>query len=152
ERTLPRPTGADARDHPAVGAVSCEGSWDNGSLDDTPEPRYSHTAVWTGTQMIVWGGIDSTRYHNNGNRYDPATDTWSPVSLAGAPAPRSGHAAGPTGKQMLVWGSWAGSFHNTGGRYDPYTDTWSPASLIGAPAARYFHTAIWTGTQMIVWG
>ncbi len=23
-----------------------------------PEARYYHTAVWTGTTMIVWGGVD----------------------------------------------------------------------------------------------
>jgi len=24
---------------------------------NVPSPRYQHTAVWTGTQMVVWGGL-----------------------------------------------------------------------------------------------
>ena len=29
-------------------------TWDNGLLDDVPEPRFGHTAVWTGNLMVVW--------------------------------------------------------------------------------------------------
>src|SRR6185436_238044 len=56
-------------------------TWDNGSLDDGPDPRSGHTAVWTGSVMIVWGG-------NGGARYDPATDTWTATSTVNAPSAR----------------------------------------------------------------
>ena len=42
-------------------------------------PVATGTAVWTGTEMIVWGGKDS------GSRYNPATDTWTPTSTINAP-------------------------------------------------------------------
>ncbi|HJQ98836.1 MAG TPA: kelch repeat-containing protein, partial [Candidatus Polarisedimenticolaceae bacterium] len=113
--------------------------------------RSGHTAVWTGTEMIVWGGIISTgTSSDDGARYDPSSNTWHAVTMAGAPSPRFQHTAVWTGSRMIVWG---GSGSNTGGQYDPETDTWSATSTaIGVPAARSAHTAVWTGSQMIVWG
>jgi hypothetical protein len=33
-------------------------SWTATSTTNAPDGRYSPTAVWTGSQMIVWGGTD----------------------------------------------------------------------------------------------
>jgi hypothetical protein len=52
-------------------------TWHNGSLD-LPAPLTHHTAVWTGSEMIVWGGFVSPK--DSGARYDPATDTWSALA------------------------------------------------------------------------
>src|SRR5206468_3557498 len=85
-----------------------------------------HTAVWTGTEMIVWGG-EYGSYRNVGGRYDPAGDSWSSTSLIGAPTGRSRHTAIWTGVDMVVWGGAAGSTDdNSGGRYDPAADLWTP--------------------------
>ena len=35
-----------------------------------------HTAVWTGSEMIVWGGFDGG-YLNDGGRYNPAANSWT---------------------------------------------------------------------------
>ena len=133
-----------------AGGVECQ--------DDTwrptagpPDPRTAHTAVWTGTEMIVWGGNLSPNRSNTGGRYDPATDTWAATSLDGAPSARSSHTAVWTGTEMIVWGG-GFPFTITGGRYDPATDTWMATSVVGAPSARSSYTAVWTGTEMIVWG
>ena len=32
-------------------------SWIATSLSDAPSPRDSQTAVWTGSEMIIWAGI-----------------------------------------------------------------------------------------------
>ena len=116
---------------------------------NVPEARASHTAVWTGTEMIVWG------YGNTGGRYKPSTNTWSPTSTgANVPEARYQHTAVWTGTEMIVWGGWGfGHDLNTGGRYKPSTDTWTPTSTgTNVPEARSGHTAVWTGTEMIVWG
>jgi N-acetylneuraminic acid mutarotase len=123
-----------------------------------PSYRTGHSAVWTGRQMIVWGGQDSRIYPainlSDGGRYDPAADSWSPLAGAGAPAARSFHTAVWTGREMIVWGGSSGSFTdaNSGGRYDPVADAWSPTTTVGAPDPRAGQTAIWTGSEMIVWG
>jgi len=131
-------------------------SWTPTSTATAPSVRGDHTAVWTGAEMIVWGGSDNTFYPpylNTGGRYNPATDAWTTLSNAGAPAARAGHTAVWTGTEMMVWGGQdSGGFLNTGGRYNPTADTWGTTSTAGAPSARYEHTAVWTGTEMIVWG
>jgi N-acetylneuraminic acid mutarotase len=139
---------------PSSGGSSVAGAWENGILDDVPDPRSGNTAVWTGSVMIVWGGGTSgSTYFNTGGRYDPSTDTWQPMSTTGAPSPRSGHVAVWTGNAMLVWGGSVDStVFNTGGRYDPVTDTWSPMTTTNAPAARSGATAVWSGSEMIVYG
>ena len=42
------------------------------------QARRFHTAVWTGSEMIVWGGYYASYPYrlNTGGRYDPATDNW----------------------------------------------------------------------------
>jgi len=134
----------------------------NGCIDETwtatrnlnaPSARDLHTAVWTGSEIIVWGGSDGN-YFNTGRRYDPATDMWIATSTINAPAGRFGHTAVWTGTEMIVWGGFGGdpSDLNTGGRYDPGNDSWIPTSTSNAPSARFAHTAVWTGNEMIVWG
>jgi hypothetical protein len=119
--------------------------WGPVTLDGAPSPRTGHTAVWTGNEMIVWGGNGS----NSGARYDPYGDAWVATSLIGAPEGRSSHTAVWTGNEMLVWG---GGGSNTGARYDPDLDRWVATSLTGAPEGRSRHTAVWTGDEMVVWG
>jgi N-acetylneuraminic acid mutarotase len=121
--------------------------------NEVPEPRSGHTAVWTGSEMIVWGGESAAGVESTGGRYVPATDTWTFTSTAGAPA-LTLHTAVWTGTKMIVWGGYSPSvLTGTGGQYDPSTDSWTPTSTkANAPAGRKGHTAVWTGTEMIVWG
>ena len=40
------------------------------SIVNAPMARDSHTAVWTGTEMIVWGGVNqATGWMNTGGVY-----------------------------------------------------------------------------------
>ena len=112
------------------------GAWTQLSTVNAPAGQYGHSAVWTGTDMIIWPGA---------KKYDPVNDTWTPISTNGAPS------NGPsvwTGAEMLTWGGGT----NQGGRYNPYSDTWTPVSTTNAPSARAINTIIWTGEKMIVWG
>ena len=80
-----------------------------------PSARYIHTAVWTGSELIVWGGGNGA---NTGGRYDPAGDSWMPLSNTDAPGPRNAHTAIWTGSEMIVWGGMSnvGSNFDDGGR------------------------------------
>jgi len=110
--------------------------------------------VWTGAELIVWGGYNGSTYVATGGRYDPVSNAWANVSLVGAPSARYEHTAVWTGAEMIVWGgsNGNGSFLSTGARYLPLTDTWTATTSPTAPTGRYFHTAVWTGTEMIIWG
>jgi N-acetylneuraminic acid mutarotase len=133
----------------------CTGdTWTPTTLYNAPKARASHTAVWTGSEMIVWGGI-STRNGTGGRggRYNPSTDSWTDTSTTNAPAHRKYHTAVWTGSEMIVWGGQNNDGAvKTGGRYNPSTDSWTATSTTNAPEGRFFHTAVWTGTEMIVWG
>jgi N-acetylneuraminic acid mutarotase len=126
-------------------------TWAPISAANAPSARSNHTAVWTGSEMIVWGG-SAANHFNTGGRYDPTADTWTATSTSDAPAGRSGHTAVWTGSEVIVWGGGQGAGLNTGGTYNPATNSWMPTSMANAPATRYVHTAVWTGTEMIVWG
>jgi hypothetical protein len=135
------------------GVTGCiEDTWTAMSTTNAPSPRFGHTAVWTGSEMIVWGGWNGTDYFNTGARYNPSTDSWTATSTTNAPTARFSHTAVWTGLEMIVWGGNSGLDTNTGGRYDPGTDIWTPTSTTNAPDARELQTAVWTGTEMIVWG
>ena len=94
----------------------------------------NHTAVWTGSEMIVWGGYgENGTPMNSGGKYNPATDSWTPVSDGDARQQRSIHTAIWTGSEMIVWGgTHRGNNLQTGGRYNPATDSWSPITLANA--------------------
>jgi hypothetical protein len=129
---------------------TCIDAWAATSTGNAPTAREWHTAVWTGTEMIVWGGWGN--YLNTGGKYNPATDSWTVTSTTNAPAPRARHTAVWTGTEMVIWGGIDPNYLDTGGRYNPITDTWVATSTTNAPSARLLHTAVWTGTEMIVWG
>jgi uncharacterized repeat protein (TIGR01451 family) len=127
-------------------------TWTAITTTNAPSGRNMHTAVWTGSEMLVWGGYGSGARLNDGGGYEPSTDTWTAITTANGPTGRSGHSAVWTGSEMLVWGGDDGGYSNTGGRYDPSTDTWTPISTTNAPSARERHTGVWTGSEMLVWG
>jgi N-acetylneuraminic acid mutarotase len=84
-------------------------SWKATSTTGAPPAASGHTAVWTGSRMIVWGGYSREGWRSTGGVYDPATDTWTLTSLSGAPSGRGYHTAVWTGSRMIVWGGWDGS-------------------------------------------
>jgi len=139
---------------PALPESTCtDDSWTPTNPSGAPIGRYGHSAVWTGTELIVWGGRNVNSFLNTGSRYDPATASWTPTSTSGAPSPgRIDHSAVWTGTEMIVWGGGDDTPRQNGGRYNPTSNTWLATPLTGAPTPRRWHFAFWTGTEMLVWG
>src|SRR5437773_8207243 len=79
-------------------------SWRATTTTNAPTARSVHTAVWTGSEMIVWGGGGDSVYLNTGGRYNPSTDSWTATTTTNAPDGRSNHTAVWTGSEMIVWG------------------------------------------------
>lgn len=121
---------------------------------EPPDPRFGHVAVWTGAEMVVFGGANFNRSFGNGARYFPATDSWLPLPATGAPSPRNLASAVWSGLDVIVFGGQApsGTMAPDHARYRPSSDAWTPLPAANAPSGRYFHTAVWTGTSMIVFG
>src|SRR5439155_22846322 len=119
-----------------------------------PSRRSQFAAVWTGTEMVVWGGVtDGGLELNDGARYNPETDTWTPMSDASGLEPRMEPTGIWTGEEFIVFGGMkftGGQFSfGDGARYLPITDTWTPLPTDNGPGGRTGHTAVWTGERML---
>jgi N-acetylneuraminic acid mutarotase len=131
-----------------------EDTWSPTSLTNAPSPRSLHSAVWTGSRMVVWGGGVASGISATGGQYDPTTNSWTSVSTAGAPSARGTHAAVWNGSRMLVWGGTItnSGTTNTGGSYDPSADAWTAISTTNAPPGQPYPLSVWTGNLMLVYG
>jgi hypothetical protein len=103
-------------------------------------PRFGATAVWTGRDVLIWGGqggLDTT--FADGAAYDPATRRWRLLAAAPIEA-RTSHQAVWTGSEMIVWGGFArccpidSVIHDpAAAAYDPATDRWRRISDVPPP-------------------
>lgn len=129
-------------------------NWSAIPATGAPSKRSYATAVWSGSEVIVWGGWTNPAVYGDGGRFNPSTGAWTQTSSSGSPAARYLHSALWTGSKMIIWGG-ANSGNvafGDGGLFDPASNSWTNVASAGAPAARYGHAAVWTGTEMIVWG
>lgn len=122
--------------------------WSAMSDIGAPVGRAYHTAVWTGSEMIVWGGNnnDGNGAPDSGGKYNPAYDSWKTISPINSPTYCTFHSAIWTGTEMITWGCYSNK------KYNPDSDSWKSISTIGAPTDIFSCSVTWTGSEMIVWG
>ena len=116
---------------------ACADAWTATSTTNAPLGRDFHTAVWTGSEMIVWGGISNgfPEVLNTGGRYNPSTDSWTATSTHQRAQCRRDHTAIWTGSEMIVWAGFDGSTRvNTGA-------VQSRRRIVGPPRAPPTHPA-----------
>ena len=65
--------------------------------------RTDFTAIWTGTEMIIWGGYSGGAL-TLGGRFNPTSGTWTNVTGVGGPTARFDHTAVWTGTEMIIYG------------------------------------------------
>src|SRR5438552_14716649 len=116
-------------------------TWTATSVISAPDGRQFQTAVWTGSEVIVWGGnANPGGFFNTGGRYSSDTDSWVATSTSNAPTARWLYKAVWTGSEMIVWGGAGCGFANcdlnTGGRYNPATASWTATTTTNAPHGR----------------
>ncbi len=130
------------------------GTWQAIATAGAPSGRNLHTAVWTGTEVIIFGGIDTAlNPFGNGAIYNPATNTWRPLATAGAPSARGQASAAWTGSKMIVFGgNNVSTLFNDGALFDPVTNTWTPMSTTNAPFGGFSHRSVWVGGKFYVFG
>ena len=84
-------------------------TWTIMSAVGAPSTRTLHSAVWTGSKLIIWGG-NSTSSNGAGTNlgdgkiYDPNLDTWTSVLAGNSLSARSGQTAIWTGTAMIISG------------------------------------------------
>lgn len=117
--------------------------------------RIAAGAVWTGDELVVWGGVARTgkvEPVSDGAAYDPSARTWR--SLAPAPAGVLGDVgAGAvwTGDAAVFWAGNSPDGPAGGAVYDPETGTWRrlPPGPLGP---REGYSAVWTGKELLIVG
>lgn len=132
--------------------ASPSASWQ--PLPDAPiVGRLGPAAVWTGTEMILWGGTARSGKIERGYEgaaYNPTRRTWRTI----APSPsgvQGGAAVAWTGHEMAVWASNSPDGPVGGAAYDPAADSWRrlPAGPLGK---RESYSSVWAGKELIVVG
>jgi N-acetylneuraminic acid mutarotase len=122
------------------------------STTNAPSIRSEHTAVWTGTEMIVFGGQFNVGVQlNTGGRYNPLTDTWTATSTAGASALYR-HAAIWANNRMYISGGVAAG--TTGSpvfyEYNPTLNSWIYLTSFGE--SKFGHECFSKSNMIISWG
>jgi hypothetical protein len=124
------------------------------ALDTAPiEGRIAEGVVWTGREMIVWGGVTragTPALAADGAAYDPAADSWRTI----APAPPGvlgdvGTAATWTGSVAVFWAGNSPDGPAAGAIYDPESDTWRQLDQ-GPLGPREGYVSVWTGTELLI--
>jgi len=133
--------------------------------------RSGHSAVWTGSEMIVWGGMVDAgcgAADAGGAAYDADTDSWRVITTPAVGA-RSGHSALWTGSRMIVvGGSPSGGTRVDGSNlcnpplrpaepllasaYDPTNDSWSVLAPPPWGSDVLVADAVWDGQEVLIWG
>ncbi len=114
-------------------------------IDPGPlSPRGGHQVMWTGDEMIVWGGstADSPPNLVDGAAFDPDTTTWRMLPPMPDDTWRQTVAVWAGDEMLVVSGASVDS-------YDPDSDEWR---TIGDGIALSTESqAHWTGTRVAVW-
>jgi hypothetical protein len=129
-------------------------------------PRGQAAVVWTGRQLLVWGGVGlgrPLRVYDDGAAYDPVARRWTRIS----PAPEAQWLEGGeglavwTGREMLVWGGITipdpARQPNRGApaqgvAYDPERQTWRRLAPRPAALPRSDLWTVWTGRELLAGG
>ncbi len=133
-----------AGDHRGVGPVDVgpapvEAGW--APMATSPlSPREAAVSVWTGTEVIIWGGRVGNMALLDGAAYNPATDTWRTITPNSWGHPGA-HAVW-TGTEMVVLAK------NGGAAYDPATDTWRDLPRLDDGSGSFL-APVWTGDQLL---
>lgn len=148
----PRP-----RPVPAVDlAAALPAGWSE--LPAPPEVRSDAATVWTGSELLVWGGYEYVGGDEDpgadGFAFDAAARRWEPMPQSPLEG-RSDMASAWTGRELLIWGGWDGGFRDPpyfgdGAAFDPAAGTWR--MIAPAPIEARIAFSVWTGEELIVWG
>ncbi|WP_141732151.1 Kelch repeat-containing protein [Oligoflexus tunisiensis] len=138
--------------------------WTNLNPPDWFTPRGQPNAIWTGSEVLIWGGFDrsgdTTTWSFNGALYNPSTKVWTQVNHPDFWKPAQAlvttyplQTVVWTGDKAIVWGGYDTTGQSLGAIFDPTTRTWSRMAVTAqAPRTLEGHSAVWTGDSMIVWG
>lgn len=114
--------------------------------------RFSAQAVWTGTEVVVFGGQDTNDTpFGDGARYNPTTNVWTLLPSSGAPTPGFDHRMAFGGGEVLVIGGNRETAY--GARWRSADNMWRPITNVLAPNDDAPTPSVaWVGSGLLVVG
>jgi N-acetylneuraminic acid mutarotase len=109
--------------------------------------RCCHAAVWSGSELLLWGGSQGSVGDPQGAAYDPDAGSWR--TLPEAPVEPTVEAFAWTGDALLVWG--ADGEGSATIAYRPATNDWTRLED-GPLESRHRAASVWTGRELAIWG
>ena len=80
-------------------------TWTSISTIGAPSGRFYFPPIWTGNEMIVWGGnAGGILSVGDGARFNPIANKWTSITTDGVPSARNVHSGVWTGDRMIIWG------------------------------------------------
>ena len=104
-------------------------------------PRSGINPVWTGTEVLVWGGNRGMLFLQDGAAYNPSTQSWRSLKPNQWAFPST----------MSVWAGdrFVVLAKNSGATYVPSTDTWQDLPSLPTRVNGSFLGVVWTGHDIL---
>jgi len=135
-------------------------SWNPVSSLNAPQGRISAHGVWTGEEVLIWGGLSSPRLNMEASRhspkgvwlYNPTSQRWRALPPTDSePRYRGDERPVWTGSNMIIWKS---REQDSSWFYNPAENKWS---RLAAPSGFAFDAvnyhenySVWMGTRLLV--
>ena len=144
----------------ATGALFEPGTGQWRAVPAAPAAAYSAAAVWTGTEVLVYGGLGADGREAPPMAFDPAAGTWR--RLPAAPIRLRANTYHPqvvwTGEELFVWGGQPLTEQFTqdptqpdvGVAYSPGTNRWRTLPRAPVSSFRSEYAIAWTGSEVVV--
>lgn len=118
--------------------------WHHTFLDPGPlSSRTGYDVVWTGSEMLVWGGISEDGFLTDGAAFDPDANLWHMLSPP------------PIAAEQPTIAAWAGDVmvvvsEDATLAYEPGSDTWTTVGE-GRVPVRDSPPPVWDGELLYFW-
>jgi hypothetical protein len=127
-------------------------------LPRPPQPRDAAAFVWTGSELLAWGGCPAAEGSKScvrqadGFAFDPSGRRWR--AIPEAPHAWKGATADWTGEEVIFLNRRGDGFAGLleGQAYDPAQESWRQIPRAPIGATRGSVVTVWTGSELIVWG
>jgi hypothetical protein len=110
------------------------------------DPRLSADLIWTGEEMIIWGGKqarDGLTTLVDGAAFNPDTDEWRPIAPFPLQGPQATRAVWGDGEMIVV-------SHNGTFGYDPESDSWRTIAN-GVVPSEWHDRMVYSDGKLYMW-
>lgn len=120
----------------------------------TLSPRHLATAVWTGSAVLVFGGLNEagTTYYRDAALYNPVTDSWSAVPDSLTPRSAASGWATPSTVVFFAGLTTGGGGVQGASQYAVTSNTWTPTALLNAPTPALGTAQGFAGNSLYIYG